>query len=201
MAILSERDAGAWRALAARVAGTIEDRLDPRVLANRAGVPGVAGPVEPVWPALSRARRLGARLPGPFRLRTDVAAFYPSITPTTLFRCLRRFGVAPHEARSAADMLEGWGSEGYPGLPIGPPLSAIVANAVLAPVDERLPDVRWFRWVDDYLFAPPSERDASRILDRIDQALDEIGLRRSETKTILVAGPSSRWPGGNSLVP
>lgn len=134
-----------------------------------------------------------------FVVRTDVADFYPSVTPRVLHGALGRR--CPQEARHAADMLDGWGSEGYGGLPIGPPGSAVLANAVLASVDQALANVPFLRWVDDYLVATPSERAAAEILDRLDEALAGLGLRRAMAKTrIFERVRSITWPGGASMV-
>jgi hypothetical protein len=201
MAVLSERDAKTWHTLAGRVAAVLELRLDRRVLANRARTMGQDWRPEPLGAAFRRARRLRGVLlrAGPVLLRTDVAAFYPSVTPEVLARSLRRFGVDPDDAHLAATMLEGWGSDGYPGLPIGPPGSAILANSVLGRVDLALRPFPWLRWVDDYLIAARSEGHASRLLDRIDESLGRLGLARAPGKTLLVSTLGSPWPGPCSL--
>jgi RNA-directed DNA polymerase len=196
MAGLSGRDAAAWDAVAGRVAEVLEPRLDRRVLASRAVVH--AGGWRPVdlGPSLRRARRRARQLTGAARfvVLTDVAAFYPSVTPVALHGTLRR--MAPAEASLAAAMAESWASEGYAGLPIGPPGSAVLANAVLDPVDRALAGVPFLRWVDDYLIGAGSERAAFRILERIDEALAPLGLRRAEAKTaVLDGGEAQRWPG------
>jgi hypothetical protein len=135
-------------------------------------------------------------LPGPVIVRTDVAAFYPSVRPAVLFDALRRLGVPAGVAGTAADLLEGWGSEGYAGLPIGPPASAVMANVVLASVDASLGARPFLRWVDDYLVSVPSARIAGEVLDRVHIALDRMGLRPAPSKTALLdAGPALRWLG------
>jgi hypothetical protein len=196
MALLSERDHRAWSDLGRRIAGTVEAQLSDRVMAHRARAHGPAWSLEPIGEALRRARVAAAGAQVRVALRTDVTAFYPSVAPGLLFRSLRRLSVAPDDASTAADLLEAWGSEGYPGLPIGPPASAVLANAVLAPVDDILPQFGWLRWVDDYLVTVASERAAPVVLDRIDHALEELGLSRSSAKTTLVEGGRPRWPGG-----
>lgn len=189
MAILSDHDDAVWHRLAGRIAAAVEPRLGSEVLANRAQAVAGDWSLRPVLPALRRAGPAVGALTrrGPLLVRTDVAAFYPSVTPSALFRALRGEAVGAGDAGAAADLLEGWGSEGYPGLPVGPPGSALLANAVLAGVDRSLP-FPFLRWVDDYLIAVPSELAAAEAIQRLDEALDRADLRRSEPKTLLLQG-------------
>jgi hypothetical protein len=199
MALLSERDDARWHVLAGTVAETIEPRLSASVLANRAAGPWPSWRLQPLGPALKEARRLARGLPGPVILRTDVAEFYPSVGPASLFGALRRLGAPPGSAGTAADLLDGWGSEGYPGLPIGPAGSAVMANAVLASVDDALGGHPFLRWVDDYLISASTIRSAGEVLDRLHAVLDRVGLRPSRLKTqFLEAGSGVRWLGASS---
>lgn len=203
MASLSDRDARRWHRLGGRIASVIDPRLPPRVMGNRAVVGRSGRP--PAWrlrsvgPSLRGARRAAAALAArsPALLRTDVAAFYPSVTPGTLAGALSAAGADPHDARLAADMMDGWGSEGHPGLPIGPPASAVLANAVLWGVDRSLGPFPFLRWVDDLLIALPGDGAAAEVLERFDEALGRVGLRRNEAKTLLSPG-AVRWLGGPS---
>lgn len=196
MAILSDRDATRWYRLAGRVAEVVEPRLPGAVLANRAVGPWPSWRPRPLGPALEAARRRGKGLRGPLLLRTDVADFYPSVRPSVLFDALVRFGVPSGVSEAAADMLEGWGSQGSPGLPVGPGGSAVLANAVLAPVDGVLAPHPYLRWVDDYLVGVVSERDALEVLDRLHGALGRLGLRLARSKTVVLeAGRTVGWLG------
>jgi hypothetical protein len=146
---------------------------------------------------LRNARRAAAALARGSRavVRTDVRAFYPSVTPSVAFRALVALNVETPVASRAAEMLEGWGSEGYAGLPIGPPGSAVIANAILAPVDAALKSP-YLRWVDDYLVGVERERGVPAVLDRLDSALEDVGLERSVPKTaIMPGGIVLPWPG------
>lgn len=195
MATLSDRDAHAWHALAEHVSGTLHPRLGRGVLANRtvseARIPRGLGP------SLDRARAASTSIAirSEVVIRTDVRAFYPSVTPAVTFRMLKVVDVDPEVAAAAADMLDGWGSEGYGGLPIGPPGSAVMANAVLHDVDGALEPFPYVRWVDDYLIGLRRSRDVPEALDRLDSALERVGLERSVPKTSVLAGSELRWPG------
>lgn len=193
MARLSPRDAATWEALAGRVARVLEARLDRRVLAARAVVTRRGWRPAPVGPALRRARAAAEALVrrGPV-LATDVESFYASVRPEVLCRGLRAAGAGREDAGLAAAMLEGWGSDGLPGLPIGPRGSAVLANAVLLPVDAALGATPFVRWVDDYLLGDP---DA---LARLDEALNRVGLARSIRKTR--AGEVLPWPGSGASI-
>lgn len=187
MATLTDRDAAAWHALAGRVARQLEPKLSVSILANRAVLAPDEWHLEQVGSALARARVLarGLARSSPLLLRTDVAGFYPSVTPGMLSQALTEAGACQEDARQAARFLDGWGSHGYAGLPIGPPGSAVLGNAVLAPVDRALCGVRFLRWCDDYVVAVPSERTAAEVLGRLDEALDRVDLSRAATKTRL----------------
>jgi hypothetical protein len=129
-------------------------------------------------------------------VRTDVRAFYPSVNPSILFRALQVLSVDRDVAGKVAAILESWGSEGYAGLPIGPPGSAVLANAVLASVDAELESRPFLRWVDDYLIGVPVEADVPRVVERLDEALTRLHLERSESKTSVLSGGSGLvWPG------
>jgi hypothetical protein len=197
MAVLSQRDDRVWWGIAERVAETIEPRLSPRVLANRWLPTGEGRRPSGLGPALCRARRAAEKLcmESDAVIRTDVRSFYPSVTPSVAFRTLVDLDVDVEIAREVALMLDGWGSEGYAGLPIGPPGSAVVANAVLAGVDADLQRFQFLRWVDDYLIGVPAG-SVSRALDRTDTSLDRLGLERSREKTSLLGGGTAlTWPG------
>lgn len=196
MAVLSPRDAGRWSAVVRTVVGPLEERLDPGVVGSRAVRVAGRWRVRPLGPALREARRAAARLARarPILVATDVRSFYPSVRPEAAYRGLRAAGADHATAGRSADLLEGWGSEGYPGLPIGPPASAVVANALLAPADAALAGLPFLRWVDDSLIGVRSEAEVSRVLERLDGALEALGLERSVEKT-RVSDRAVRWLG------
>jgi Reverse transcriptase (RNA-dependent DNA polymerase) len=202
MAVLSGRDAERWRQMGQRVADVLEPILGRRVLAGRSMRSGREWRPEALGPALRRARLAAERLVAGSSvvLRTDVREFYPSVDPSTLYRCLRRVGLPAEAANAASAMLEGWGSDGYPGLPVGPPASAVLSNAVLVPVDQALGDGPWLRWCDDLLIGIRSVADADGVLDRLDVELAGLGLDRSGLKTHVLEGAAVRWPGPGSSV-
>jgi hypothetical protein len=188
------------------MAAVLELRLGPEVVANRAVVSGGRWRLEPLEGAF---RRLEDRLrasrppaePVAHYLSTDVEDFFPSVEPETAARALLSAGASPEDAEEVEAMLEGWAALGYRGLPIGPAASAVVANAVLRSVD-RAVGMPFIRWVDDYLLSLATERHERDVLERLDEALDRLGLRRSVRKTRLRATPgwlgSAPGPSGRS---
>jgi reverse transcriptase-like protein len=192
--VLSARDGEAWHALAGRVARLVQRRLRAEVLGNRALGGGAGWSLEPVGPALRRARGAVRQLTSaPLMVRTDVARFYASVTPAVAADALGRLGAARRDAFLAAAMLDAWGSDGWSGLPVGPPGSAVLANAILLPVDEAVAGFRFLRWVDDYLIGVRTGRTALEVLDRLDEALARQGLVRSGPKTVVTGRGDPRW--------
>jgi hypothetical protein len=201
MAVLSERDARRYASLAGRVASAVEPATHPAVLAGRVRFGPRGWSLTPLGPSLRAARSRAAALARrwPFLLCTDVASFYPSVDPGVAYRSLVDRSVDGSTAAETADLLEGWGSEGYPGLPVGPPGSAVVANTILDAVDRALCGLPFLRWVDDYLIGLDTVSRTGVVLERLDHALDGLGLRRSERKT-RVSPSLARlvWPGGRA---
>ena len=188
LAELTPRDAAAWGRLGRLAARLVEPRLADGVLAER------LRPAPDRWlrpslgATLRRARSLARRLAAMTDVvSTDVRACYASMDPSVVAGALAAAGGPRGDSALAADMLEGWGSEGYAGLPIGPPASAAVANAVLLRVDRGLGASPFLRWVDDYLV--PAEA-----VGRLEEALASVGLARSEEKTR--EGPAGVWRNG-----
>jgi hypothetical protein len=178
------------------VAIVLERRLDERVLANRVRFHAGGWSLEPFADALARTHTGLARLPQR-SLLTDVADFYGSVRPEIAEITLLEAGVTGHDARRIRSQLEGWEHAGGRGLPIGPPGSAVVANAVLLRADRALGARPFLRWVDDYRIAVASEEDRDRLVARLDEELAALGLRRCERKTRM-AVPGDRWPGSAS---
>lgn len=184
------------------MAERLEPRLDPRVMANRVLIEGGRWRLLPFRPAFSRARRAAERLRrgSSALLRTDVASFYPSVLPGVLSSALIRTGTDRSDADRAAALVERWGSDGRPGLPIGPPASAVLANAVLRDLDGNLAGLPFLRWVDDVLIGLRFPRAGALVVERIDESLDRLGLKRNEAKTaILDASGPVRWLGRSPL--
>ena len=145
----------------------------------------------------ARARSLARAFPGPVIL-ADVRACYTSIAPVVVERQLGSIGCGA-EARRVRDVLERFGQLGVRGLPVGPRPSAVLANAVLAHVDEEIVSTgaRHLRWVDDLaIFA--DDRLTEAILARVVDALGALGLSLAEEKCAIGDLSATRF--GRSLV-
>jgi len=193
LAVLDPDTRDRYRELVARSAGAVEASLSEAVVANRVR----AWRIEPTelrlrpWRAERRifaARLLSLARQAEALAFADVRRCFASISPERVGEALRRLGV------DVADELEGFlralEPEGIRGLPVGPEPSAVLANAVLAPLDHALEraGVPHLRWVDDVVLA---SGDAEAALDLVRSALERIGLRVNERKTRVIADPAA----------
>jgi len=179
--------------LVARSADAIEAMLSPVVMANRVASWDLDPPGLRLRPWRVERRRFAARLadlaatPGAIAF-ADVHRCYASISPAMVGRALRCAGLGT--AREIESLLQALEGVGVRGLPVGPDASAVLANAVLAPVDRALAGegIEHLRWVDDIVV---SSADPPAALSAIRRALEQIGLRLNESKTRIVVDPAS----------
>jgi hypothetical protein len=128
----------------------------------------------------------------------DVRSCFVSITPAVVERRLRLLGCA-EDASSVRAVLERLSELGVRGLPVGPRASAVLANAVLARVDEEIAaaGALHLRWVDD-LAVFPGDGDPERVLDRVAEALHHLGLSLAAEKCAIGTLEATRF--GRSLL-
>ncbi|HET9671427.1 MAG TPA: RNA-directed DNA polymerase [Actinomycetota bacterium] len=186
---LGHVDALAYRRAVAPLVPRIERALGPEVLANRALLDRAGWHLAPwraaraVWESsVARgARQLGA---GDAIVVADVRDCYGSIAAGVVSRLL---GPA---ADGAVALLRRFADDGPDGLPVGPDASAILANVVLAGLDEalRAAGVRHVRWVDDVAVWGPRHRVLDG-LDALHRAAARVGLELHDGKTRLLGGP------------
>jgi hypothetical protein len=193
----------------ARIAARVESALPAAVVAERATVRTRATSKDPALTRegfrrartrfRSRARELARSRPGPVVL-ADVRSCYASISAEVVGERLLGLGCHPAEVGSVLSLLERFGEHGVAGVPVGPPASAVLANAVLLAADEVLArsGARHLRWVDDFLIFPRRERDADEILERLSSALEGLGLELAGEKCIVEE--LHRTPLGRSLL-
>jgi CRISP-associated protein Cas1 len=140
--------------------------------------------------ALSRVKEWLAQ-GDPYYLKTDVASYYPSIRlPILQHRIESVLGAHP-ETTLLSHMLaptvldEADRPVTISGLPIGFPLSPLMANLYLAPIDHWMEEKhpRYLRFGDDILVLGDSPRELEECRSSLELALDCVGLRIKPEKT------------------
>ena len=114
---------------------------------------------------------------------TDIAAFYHTLKPSIVSAHLERCGVPRKQAEALNRLLESVDDEG---LPVGPSFAALLAETVLAPIDQHLlsSGLKFVRFNDDYRFFCGNEIEAHSALQVLaDALLETAGLRMQESKT------------------
>lgn len=187
-----------YRRMVARTAARVEALLGPEVVANRVHVAaGTTLRLEPVSHARRRLRweTVHRSRPGDVVAFADVRDCFARIGADRVGEALLRAGCHPSEAGAVRDFLEVLGDRGIPGLPVGPPASAVLANAVLSDADARLRRVggRHVRWVDDFVLFARDRTEAADVLAALAVALADLGLSLAPQKTRIV---ESGWPIG-----
>jgi hypothetical protein len=203
LALLHPAEEAEYLALGARLAGRIERSLHPAVMANRASVDQASRGrlrLEPLGPARARWRREVGRLlasrPGTLVL-ADVRDCYGSIRRDRVADALLRAGSHPEVVGALGRLLDRWESAGTPGLPVGPLPSAVLANAVLGPVDREIFAAGWrhVRWVDDLVITARDRFAAPEVLERLRACLAGLGLRLAEEKCRVFGPDDPSVPG------
>jgi hypothetical protein len=170
-----------YRDAVAPVAGPVERSLGPAVFAERLGDPRTLRPLDHRGQR-RRFRREVRRLVGDGGgTAMDVGACYASIAPGAVERALLLAGAHPAQVGRIVRVLDGFARAGVEGLPVGPPASAVLANAVLGRVDRAMDaaGLRWARWVDDVVVTAPPER----AVETFASALAPWGLAPNAAKT------------------
>ena len=171
----------------AAVVPAVERGLANGVMANRARTAGPGVELQPWASARRRFRRevaAAARASGAVFVG-DVADCYASIPTVAVERALADLGVGTDDVARVCDVLRTFEERGVRGLPVGPAPSAVLANAVLRPVDRALreaADGPVFRWVDDVVAFASGRRAAERIAAAFHRTLEDAGLFAHPTK-------------------
>jgi len=175
----------------ARVAPRVESLLGTEVIAERladpANLPGDGNEWLAPWREARRRfeTRCAELSQGAVLVRTDVRDCYGSIKPGLVGSSLMAWDCDHSDARTLVTILESLQRRGVRGLPVGPAASSVLANAVLLRADRSMGDFPWLRWVDDFLLFLPDRKTALRALDRLADALGQIGLSLAPEKTTI----------------
>jgi len=193
-------DPGAAEAYASCVAPLvpfIEPALSPAVVANRVVAVSVDPPeiVLEAWRgARERFRRTVRNLAtrAGAAVMADIRDCYGAIGPRAVRSTLERLGCPTQEVVALLGTLGSFAAAGVRGLPVGPEPSAVLANAVLALVDERIAAAGWphVRWVDDVVVFVADASDAPSALATVEEAARELGLDLAAQKTRVLIDPA-----------
>jgi len=193
LSLLDPVDAVAFARAVARVGPLVERRLRSMVLSPRLDPRGSLAPWGPArarWTA-EIDRRLRARRP-PVAAVADVRDCYGSIRDRPIRACLRDAGASDDQVGAILDLFGAFRDEGVVGLPVGPPPSTVLADAVLSVADEALvvAGLPHLRWVDDVVVFAPDPREARAGIDLLRRSLAHVGLELNDTKTRIIGDPA-----------
>ncbi len=208
LTVLGPRDLRRYEAAVAAVVPAVERSLGEVAIANRARPVAAGLRLEPWSRARDRYRRkVAAAVTGPFRVAFvgDVRDCYGSITHGEVARALRCIGAHEDDVEAVVETLRGFEERGVRGLPVGPPPSAVLANAVLAPVDRAVAgavDGPVLRWVDDVVACATARQSVRRAAAIFERSLAELGLAPHEGKSSTIdepraLGPTAARPSGS----
>lgn len=125
---------------------------------------------------------------GGWMVETDVTAFFDCILHGTLIQDLESIGVEALLRDSLREMLRTWSATPNTGLPQGPDASRVLANVYFHPIDEAMtaiPDVEYYRFVDDIRLVCASRTAAISALRTLDEECRRRNLHLSTKKTML----------------
>lgn len=128
---------------------------------------------------------------GPWMAETDITAFFDFIKHELLLPELGQLGVDHNVISALREMLRTWSTTPNTGLPQGPNASRLLANFYMAPIDvvmDALPDVRYFRFMDDIRLVGQSRASVIAALQLLDGECRRRGLALSTKKTELHKG-------------
>jgi hypothetical protein len=198
LTVLHPAIANRYAALVAAVAPDVEAGLARSVAANRVAACSVDPPSLRLVPWAVERRTFASALrelsrTEPCLVFADVRECYPRIRPGVVEGSLRALGCSSAVARAVRTFLVSLAQCGVRGLPVGPEASAVLANAVLAGVDEGLSAAgfRHLRWVDDIVVGATGPLGAARALDLLRARLRALRLELNDRKTRIVLDPSA----------
>jgi hypothetical protein len=153
-------------------------------------------------------KRVELRARSRFILRTDINRFYPSIYTHALPWAIEGKNTVK-QAMAARNLNAIWSNDldlysrnlndqQTVGVPIGPDTSVLMAEIVLAAVDEELaqeiPGLRGIRFVDDYEFVVNQRSEAEHVANVLQSILSKYELALSQWKTRVIELPDTIEP-------
>lgn len=127
-----------------------------------------------------------------FVAEADIEAFYHRISARVVELRLNQIGVHPKIATALGQLL---GTFSEVGLPVGPSASALLAESVLAVIDDEFDAARvqYVRFNDDFRIFGSSEAECQSALNLLEATLARLGgLRLQKAKTAIYDARSYR---------
>lgn len=135
-----------------------------------------------------------------FILRTDISQYFASIYTHSIPWAIHGKDVAKQQKQDKSligNQLDKFVSRNNHnqtiGIPIGPDISLLIGEIILAAVDEEInkfnPNLRGYRYIDDYEFSFKTFDEASEVLTHIKRALKNFELEINERKTMILELP------------
>lgn len=128
-------------------------------------------------------------------VETDITAYFDCISHTVLFQELQDLGAPKVILDPLREMLRTWSSTPNTGLPQGPDASRVLANFYLHAIDEvmaSLPQISYFRYMDDIRIVASRRQDAISALRVLDGECRKRNLSLSTKKTHLLSAVDAR---------
>jgi hypothetical protein len=155
-----------------------------------------------------KEKKLSLRAVYPVILKCDVKNYYKSIYTHSIPWALYGKRYAKQNKRednlgNNLDELTRLGQDGQTiGIPVGPDTSFILAELILASIDNELSfdQSKSLRFYDDYEFGCKSETEAENILDKIENILSLYELELNHDKTKIIKGPYELDTSWNYLI-
>jgi len=143
------------------------------------------------------SKRAELRSRGRFLLKADVIRFYPSIYTHSIPWALHGKKVTKSNRSKALlgneidELMRNCQDGQTNGIPIGPDTSLLLAEVILAQVDQNLSRLRLkgLRYIDDFELVFDSETKALQALSKLEEALLEFELHLNPSKTKVVSLP------------
>lgn len=185
---LSLTDRLAYQAVVQEIETYCDPRLSDRSYASRTKDKSTRYPVGRTQPWLNWKRDVHKAVSdcGGWMIKTDITAYFDFIEHRHLMILLQEAGVPEVLLKPLREMLRTWAPTPNRGLPQGPDASRILANFYMVEIDEALttiPDVEYFRFMDDIRIVSSSRAAATAALQQLGNLAYKIGLPLSTQKT------------------
>lgn len=197
--VLSIEDRVAFQAVAESLAAEVERRTIRTVYSAR--IPAKPGNYffarkgTDAWLEWRKAvRREVLSLETPFVIKTDLTAYFDTISHDLLVADVQALGAPTETLGILRAMLRSWALVPNQGLPQGPNASRLLGNLFLQPVDRAMEDAgyRYFRYLDDVRIVGETRAEVATAIRLFERECRTRGLLVSSAKTQLVHGERAK---------